>query len=248
MNVKLIIEQEVEKILDEDYPSSFDMVYFKTLNSFNKRIKYCGEHLQRIGGGSSRIVYKIDDEKVLKLAKNRIGIDQNEIEISQGNYYDLKDVVANVFDNHDDSLWVEMEFARKLTAQKFKQLVGIDFDLYTSYLEDYYYKQNSNKRRYGFSKNFSGYAKEFFDRENQSREFKDEAEMKELFNEYIKKLEEFMWENEFTYNMLSYVGAYDVFIGDLKKINSYGIVKRNGEDTIVVIDFGLNPDLFNKNY
>ena len=74
-----------ESFIEEDYPSSFDMERFKSLTSFNARIKYCEEHLQRLGSGSSRIVYKIDDKKVLKLAKNKKGISQNGTEIGLGN-------------------------------------------------------------------------------------------------------------------------------------------------------------------
>ena len=44
------------------------MKVFKSLPSFAARVRYCNEKLQRISSGSARIVYKIDDEKVLKLA------------------------------------------------------------------------------------------------------------------------------------------------------------------------------------
>lgn len=50
----------VEELMDEDYPSSFDMEHFKSLTSFNKRIQYCKENLKRISSGSGRIVYMID--------------------------------------------------------------------------------------------------------------------------------------------------------------------------------------------
>ena len=58
------------KIINEmAYPVSFNMDEFKMLKTFAARIKYCQAKLQRISSGSSRIVYKIDNEKVLKLAK-----------------------------------------------------------------------------------------------------------------------------------------------------------------------------------
>ena len=37
--------------LSEDYPSHFSMEHFKSLKSFNQRIKYCQDNLKRIGGG-----------------------------------------------------------------------------------------------------------------------------------------------------------------------------------------------------
>jgi len=113
-HIRKIIRENLEEILNEDYPSSFDMEEFKKLTSFAARIRYCEEHLQRISSGSSRIVYKIDDEKVLKLAKNKKGLAQNEIEVMYGQSYDLESTVAHVFEHDENYLWVEMELARKV--------------------------------------------------------------------------------------------------------------------------------------
>ena len=57
----------VERLMDEDYPSSFDMEHFKTLTKYAERVRYCDAHLRKISSGSSRIVYIVDDTKVLKL-------------------------------------------------------------------------------------------------------------------------------------------------------------------------------------
>lgn len=102
----------VESLLDEDYPLTFNMEHFKTLRSFNQRIQYCEQNLQRISSGTSRIVYKIDNEKVLKLAKNSKGLAQNEVEAGYSKYNDLEDLVARTFDYDEKNLWVEMELAR----------------------------------------------------------------------------------------------------------------------------------------
>jgi len=211
MNLIEIIKEEVEKVLDEDYPSSFDMEHFKTLKSFNQRIKYCEEHLTRINSGSSRIVYVIDDEKVLKLAKNVKGLAQNEEEISQGNDWYLKDlgIVANIFDHHEENLWVEMELATKMSKPDFKRIVGITFVVYVDYLQNYHSKDRKK---------------------------------------YSEEIEEFMWENEFTNSMLDYIGSYSIPVGDLIRTSTYGIVLRNGKETIVMIDYGLSDDVFNTHY
>ena len=108
-----ITESQYNQLIGEmAYPSSFDFNVFKSLTSFNKRMKYCEQHLTRISSGSSRIVYLIDDDKVLKLAKNQKGIAQNNVEISLGNerYYTC---FADVYDYDNDGLWLEMEFCRK---------------------------------------------------------------------------------------------------------------------------------------
>ncbi len=57
-----------------------------------------------------------------------------------------------------------------------------------------------------------------------------------------------MWENEFIYDMLSFLGNYDAPVGDLMKIDSYGLVKRDGVDAIVLIDYGITNDVWDSYY
>jgi hypothetical protein len=127
----------IESIIDEDYPTSFNIEEFKTLKSFNARIKYCEEHLKRISSGSSRIVYMIDNEKVLKLAKNKKGIAQNEVEISYGGDYTLDGIVAEVYESDENALWLEMQLAKKITPISFKQITGWDFNDYSKIVHNY---------------------------------------------------------------------------------------------------------------
>lgn len=127
----------VESLLDEDYPLTFNMEHFKTLRSFNQRIQYCEQNLQRISSGSSRIVYKIDNEKVLKLAKNQKGLAQNEVEIEYSSEYLLDGTVAKVFEYDENNLWLEMQLARKCTPTLFKQITNFSFDDFRKAINDY---------------------------------------------------------------------------------------------------------------
>lgn len=61
--------EQLEKI--EGGQFSFEQL--NSLKSFNGRIRYCENYLNRIAQGSSRIVYRFDDNTVLKLAKNTKG-------------------------------------------------------------------------------------------------------------------------------------------------------------------------------
>lgn len=203
-----------ENVLIEDYPESFDINYFKSLPSFRARIKYCEDNLIRISSGSSRIVYKIDETKVLKLAKNKKGIAQNDIEIEYSKYYDIKDILAEVFEYDDNGLWVEMELATKLTVGKFKQITGLNFKEYAMVLHNYAVEHAvttmKGKPKYKVS----------------------------------EEIVEEMWKNEFSYDILSFIGNYDIPPGDLGRLSTYGVVKRNGEDTIVIIDYGLTAEVY----
>ena len=224
MNINDIINETLTEFfnetlnIEEDYPTSFDIDYFKTLQSFNKRALYCEQHLQRISSGSARIVYKIDNEKVLKLAKNKKGLAQNEVEIEYGGDYYLQDVLAKVIDHNENNLWVEMELARKLTKPLFKSIVGVDFDTFADFIRSYYYETNPSKGRHMRSQDFD------------------------------EETKEYMWENEFTSGILDFIGSYGVPVNDLARMNSYGVVKRDGQDTVVVIDFGLTDDVYDSYY
>lgn len=192
--------------MDEDYPESWNIDDFKNLSTFYERIKYCNQHLKKIGAGSSRIVYQIDNEKVLKLAKNRKGLTQNEVEINLSNDSYIDHIVAKVFDSDENNKWLEMELVRKLTNSEFKKIIGYSFEDYSNALR---YQKNP-QRRIGF---FSYSKPENFDE---------------------------LWENEFISDMFDFISNYDVVVGDLTKLSSYGIAKSNGSEKIVLVDYGLN--------
>lgn len=204
-----------ESILDEaEYPSSFDIEEFKNKQTFKDRIKYIEERLTKLGVGSSRIVYQIDQKTVLKLAKNKKGVAQNNVEIEYSHYGDLSYLFAEVFEYDSEGLWVEMELASKVTNSNFKTITGIDFKKYVEALR-YYYNTNVKPNRYGSNKP-EGY---------------DE-----------------LWEDEFMYDVFSFVGNYRPPLGDLLRLSTYGVVKRNGQDSIVMIDYGLDEDVYSTHY
>lgn len=118
----------------EAYPGGWNVDVFKSLKSFSQRVVYCHQHLQRISSGSSRIVYKIDEDKVLKLAKNRKGIEQNENEYQWRNdgYYHY--ILGNIIDGSKDGTWIEMELAQKISPNTFKKFMGVSFNTYSEFI------------------------------------------------------------------------------------------------------------------
>lgn len=204
-----LVFEIINQMLDEEYPSSFDFKKFISLKSFNQRVNYCEENLKRISSGSSRIVYLVDDTKVLKLAKNKKGLAQNEIEASYSQYNDLSDILAQTFEfDEQNYLWVEMELARKVTPNIFKQVTGYSFENFCDLLSIYNDAVNPSKYKHSHR----------------------------LPEDFIQD----SWEDEFIYSVYQYLGNYDVPVGDLLKLSSYGLVKRNGVDTVVLIDYGVD--------
>lgn len=56
-------------LMEMAYPVNFSLEGFASIPSFKGRIAYCEQRLERLGSGTSRIAYKVDDEKCLKIAK-----------------------------------------------------------------------------------------------------------------------------------------------------------------------------------
>lgn len=203
----------LENIVSEDYPQSFDMKFFKTLQSFASRKKYCDEHLKKIAQGSSRIVYYIDNEKVLKLAKNKKGLAQNEVEVDYSDDYMLTGIVAPVYDYHENFLWLEMALAKKVKKSDFKRITGIDFDDFGEVLTS---ADSANR--------------------NKGSQFKVDQDL-------VDKV----MDDEFTSGVYDYIANFDIPSGDMRRLNSYGLIKVDGEEQLAIIDYGLTTDVF-KNY
>ena len=211
---KDITNRLVEQLMDEEYPSTFDMEHFKTLSKFAERVRYCDQHLKKISSGSARIVYLVDDTMVLKLAKNQKGLAQcaTEIQWGQDNYFG--EILARTIMYHPDDLWVEMELARKVKKSDFQRLEDINFDEFGKYLKNFELENNGKKPFYGIT-----------------------DAHKEILNE-----------NQFTQSICEFMLNTDSPAGDLMRLNSYGLVTRNGEEIIVIIDFGLTNDIYNEYY
>jgi len=205
---------ELLKPIIEDYPTTFDMAHFKSLNKFSERVRYCDLHLKKISSGSARIVYMVDDTKVIKLAKNKKGLAQCETEIQWGNERYHSSILAKTLDFHEDNLWVEMELARKVKKSDFKRLEGFDFGEYGRYLTNFYQENNGRRAIFGVDP-------------------KEEAILDE--SEFVNSVKDFMQNT-------------DSPAGDLARLNSYGIVTREGSDSIVIIDFGLTGEVYSTYY
>jgi hypothetical protein len=191
------------EIKEMAYPQNFSFDELLKLTSYRKRIDYIQNRLQRISSGSSRIAYKVDEEKVLKVAKNRKGLAQNIAESDWG-VQDMysNSIAAKVFETDEKGIFLEMELARKVTPTKFKQILGFSIDDLEVYLEKYYlnYKHRTLN----------------------------------------PELEERMKENEWLIDLQDLAINFDHPIpGDFTKLSSYGLVSREGEERIVLIDFGF---------
>lgn len=215
-----ITEAQLRAIMNEmAYPVTFNMDDMLALRSYSARLRYCNERLRKIGQGSSRVVYAVDNEKVLKVAKNQKGIAQNNAESDY--YLQTLDCFAKVYDTSNDGIFVEMQAARKAKASDFNKIVGYDFEVVCAWI-DYVAE---------------GYTRNTYRNTVYDRLFKSEKFMEELDNYNL-----FYWLNDYLCN-------YQIrTTGDLKRLSSWGVVQENGEEKLVIIDFGLNDDIYDEYY
>lgn len=123
-----IFNQYVKALLEAEYPQTFDWNYFNSLTKFKDRFFYAQSHLSPLGEpGSSRRVFVIDDDTVLKLAINKKGVTQNKRECDPTIQQKYPHVVTKTFRHDPNYLWVEAERVRPLTyndLDEFKEKTG----------------------------------------------------------------------------------------------------------------------------
>ena len=223
--MKLIVNEcqfeKLKNIIKEmAYPSSFNFDEFRNCRSFAERVRYCEQRLQRVSSGSSRIVYQIDNEKVLKLAKNQKGIAQNQVEIRLGTepYYTC---FAEIYEYDEQGLWVEMELCKKAKKSDFKAIYGVPFESLCCMI----YDQSDNFK-------------------NIRNAFNPYSQYREIVQE-IWDGEETDLQMLFT-SIQEYIGCEMLeSIGDLCRLSSWGI---NSEGHFILIDYGLDDDVANNYY
>ena len=224
------------------YPAAFDMDTFKSIRSFAGRVDYCRSKLKYLGRGSSRMCFEIDDEKVLKLAYNRKGLAQNKAEADPmpQNY----GIFAKVFDVHPSYQWIEMEKAVLARIKDFDRIYGGTAGRFSNFFKTWKYDLDEDFTKGGIFKDWlCPYVFHLFLEMNgrgKGDAWDDIYSAFEDSDEYEGSLFEGLRNYMYDWNLHAY--------GDLRRISSYGVVKRDGKDTIVLIDYGLNNDVYEKYY
>ena len=215
MKKVILTKAQLNMIAEMAYPITFNIDEFSSLTSFAARVKYCNEHLKFLGQGTSRRVYMIDNEKCLKLAKNRKGVGQNEAE--NDGYLQSLNLCPKIYKYDPNGLWIEAQLAKKAKETDFKRLVGYDWGTFCSWVE-------FTAKLYTKRSLYKG--------ENDALFKSDEFETWVYDNNNVfSKINQYM--TDFA------LEAY----GDLKRISSWGIVSENGQEELVLVDAGLSDSV-----
>lgn len=102
----------------------------------------CESNLQRIGCGTTRNVYKLNDKLVLKVANRKYGYTQNVSECNTFYKHKNLNVFVEIIDKAENYLWLIQPIATPLDEkdEKFKQIV----DLVTHIEESKHYISNED--------------------------------------------------------------------------------------------------------
>ena len=209
-----LTEQQVS-LLNEAALDSFSLDKLSQIPSFKGRYQYCLQNLGPTQGrGSSRVVFQIDDNKVLKLALNNKGIAQNQAE--DDGYLQSIGLSPKIFNNDNGYKWLVSEFVLPAKQQDFKECLGIDFEEFCAFIRACF------RLRFGV-------------------------------NTYGKRIDEYRYRELVEYNETcatfdDYIGNYNPPMGDLLRIENYGMVKRDNYIDIVLLDSGLTKDIWDNYY
>jgi hypothetical protein len=118
MNLKKIIKEmvhlELNRILENLQQFSFDDLM--DCSDIHHAKEYLDKHLEKAGEGAFRITYGLDDNRVIKLAKEEIG--QNSQEIRNSRCLTAK-YAAQVLDKHPELWWIVSERVERVSLSEF---------------------------------------------------------------------------------------------------------------------------------
>lgn len=138
----------ISEYLNEQILNSNDIDSFTQLHKFSDRKKYADENYKLINKGTGRYVYNINNEYVLKLAKNNKGIEQNKTEINISNSGKYNDITANIVEYDTNGLYLIQQKAYRVTDQNFKDITGLQLDGFLYYLRHNIKWDGSNVKFY----------------------------------------------------------------------------------------------------
>lgn len=120
-------------ITEVPLPGDWDSSAYTKEKSFASRVRYATARAKKLGAGSSRVAFEIEYQgrpTVLKIAKNKKGMAQNEYEIRLLNDWYVKglDITIPIIDSDEiddeNPTWLHTEKADKMTPTVFKSHMG----------------------------------------------------------------------------------------------------------------------------
>ena len=211
-------ENSINEGIEEFKVNDFDTDSFAGL-SFAKKVQYCKQHFGNpIGNGSARMVFNVGDGKVLKLAKNKKGLAQNMVEIQSSNDYYYGDMYPQVFE-------ADNENGTYIISEFAERAKKSTFKKKTGIYYDTFcrfcigFEEEYKPSKWGGSYQLS----------QDDYDLVEENDTLRIFYDYISNIQ--------PYN-----------VREIIALRNLGFVKRDGDDTLVIIDAGFDEDVAKEYY
>lgn len=190
-----------ELLQEAPLPGDWDKSAYSSDKSFASRLRYAQERAKKMGTGSSRVAFEIEYEgrpTILKIAKNKKGLAQNDFESQMFNDYYVTGLGITIpmidhDEENDPPTWIHTEKAEKIHANSFKKVFGLDAWTFQKYIE-----WATGQNRYSLS-----------------------AEDEELFNEIVNNEDKY----ELLHDLTDLAGNYGLPIGDFARAANWGMYK-----------------------
>lgn len=247
----LITNLVKEVLILEKLRGGFNLGEFKQLSktaSSSELLKYASERLgPPIGTGSSRTVFVLSSNKVLKLAvdqhwtKEGAGQAQNEAEVEVATNPKVRNVVARVLDYDSNFKWIISELTKPITAKEIEHVLGIDVGLFSDLLQRIYLSKTFSKNvfdeavRYLFDyygKQLTWYDEEYIVADLRRRQ----AALSNINADILKPV------------VTGILAMKTEFGFDVQDLMSHGHYGKTADGRLVVIDYGYTKNIGRKFY
>ena len=192
---------KVRDIISEaPLPNDWDSSAYTPQKSFASRVRYATARAKKLGTGSSRIAFEIEYQgrpTVLKIAKNKKGMAQNQYEINTlGDGYVMQmNITIPMIDSdeldYDNPTWLHTEKADKMKPNAFKSFMGgMTPDELGVFVEW------SNGRTHSPPNGMT-----------------------------VEEAQQLLEDNETLYDLMDFTGNFDIAVGDIGRIANWGVYK-----------------------
>lgn len=212
--------------INEAKHEDFDFNELISLDGTLEKFKYCEKYLGKpIGSGSSRVVFQMTDEYVLKLAGNNKGFAQNKQEVSQSQSSTVPKTLIPYIDYENSDMdgftYIVSEYVLPAKPNDFKVILGVTFNTFTKFVST-------------VSKSYTNI------HYNKSQILSDEV-MADL--SLTQTNGQF-----FFHDVAEWMHTNKILPGDVKMLENWGLTKRKDGVFLVLLDNGLTDEIYNKHY
>ncbi len=246
------INESQKKRLFEAYDGRFSFKKLDMHPDLNAMVIYCDEHLgESFATGSSRCVYMLSDNFVLKLAYNAAGIEQNKLEFERYDKTKSK-LFPIVYDHGKNFEYIVCENVVPANDVDFEKILDIPYE---GSWKQYSVPEKNSSDEYNGDYEI-GYNK-YFDNIKYEDDGWDEPTASDIIayleRKFVYKTDE---HDEYCDNIINRIPWFKELeklikneqICDLDVISNFGIVNRDGKPFIVIIDSGFSVEVYNKYY